>query len=154
MTKSKNSATMKATTKVVAKGQEAKAAKPAPAAKPTKAKTPQAVNAVKTPQNDEQRTAKQDALAAAAAKGKTPKAPAVAKAKKIGGLDAAALVLNTKGEPMTCKAIMDEVLSKGMWKTNGKTPAATIYAAMLREITKKGDKSRFKKTDRGLFAAA
>jgi len=136
MTKSKNSVATKATTKVVAKGQEAKAAKPAPAAKTapavktTKAKTPPVVNAAKTPQ-----------------------AATVAKPKKIGGLDAAALVLKAKGEPMTCKAIMDEILAKGMWKTNGKTPAATIYAAMLREITKKGDQSRFKKTDRGLFAA-
>jgi len=130
MTKSKNSVATKATTKVVAKGQEAKAAKPAPAAKTTKAKTPPVVNAAKTPQTT-----------------------TVAKAKKIGGLDAAALVLKAKGEPMTCKAIMDEILAKSMWKTNGKTPAATIYAAMLREITKKGDASRFKKTDRGLFAA-
>jgi len=130
MTKSKNSVATKATTKVVAKGQEAKAAKPAPAAKTTKAKTPPVVNAAKTPQTT-----------------------TVAKAKKIGGLDAAALVLKAKGEPMTCKAIMDEILAKSMWKTNGKTPAATIYAAMLREITRKGDQSRFKKTDRGLFAA-
>jgi len=127
MTKSKNSVATKATTKVVAKGQEAKAAKPAPAAK--------TAPAVKT------------------TKAKTPQAATVAKPKKIGGLDAAALVLKAKGEPMTCKAIMDEILAKGMWKTNGKTPAATIYAAMLREITKKGDQSRFKKTDRGLFAA-
>jgi len=133
MTKSKNSVATKATTKVVAKGQEAKAAKPAPAAKPTKAKTPQ------TPP--------------VATVAKTPQAATVAKPKKIGGLDAAALVLKAKGEPMTCKAIMDEILAKGMWKTNGKTPAATIYAAMLREITRKGDQSRFKKTDRGLFAA-
>jgi len=129
MTKSKNSVATKATAKVVAKGQQAKAAKPAPAAKTGKAKTPPVVNAVKTPQ-----------------------ATTAAKTKKIGGLDAAAMILKAKGEPMTCKAIMDEILAKSMWKTNGKTPAATIYAAMLREI-RKGPQSRFRKTDRGLFAA-
>ena len=34
----------------------------------------------------------------------------------------------------------------------GKTPHATLYAAMLREIANKGAKARFKKVDRGLFA--
>jgi len=36
----------------------------------------------------------------------------------------------------------------------GKTPAATIYAAMIREITAKGPSSRFQKVSRGRFAAA
>ena len=35
---------------------------------------------------------------------------------------------------------------------NGKTPHATLNAAMLREIGVKGGESRFKKTGRGLFA--
>ena len=40
------------------------------------------------------------------------------------------------------------------WKTNGKTPAATIYAAMLRESVKLGDKSRFARGEvRGQFYA-
>ena len=34
----------------------------------------------------------------------------------------------------------------------GKTPASTLYAAILREITAKGDASRFVKTERGKFA--
>lgn len=42
-------------------------------------------------------------------------------------------------------------LDKGYWSTGGKTPAATIYAAIITEISKKGDKSRFRKVDRGMF---
>ena len=33
-----------------------------------------------------------------------------------------------------------------------KTPAATLYSAILREITTKGKESRFEKTERGKFA--
>ncbi len=40
---------------------------------------------------------------------------------------------------------------EGLWKTGGKTPAATLYSAILGEITTKGSEARFKKTDRGQF---
>ncbi len=72
--------------------------------------------------------------------------------KKMSGLDAAAKVLSEAGEPMRCKEIVETMIAKGYWKTGGKTPSATIYAAVLREIQKKGKDARFKKTDRGLFA--
>jgi hypothetical protein len=55
---------------------------------------------------------------------------------------------------MTCKAMLEEMLAKGLWKTDGKTPAATLNAAIHREIATKGNESRFKKTDRGLFDLA
>ena len=45
------------------------------------------------------------------------------------------------------------MLDKGLWTTGGKTPHATIYAAILREIQTKGGEARFKKTDRGLFTS-
>jgi hypothetical protein len=79
---------------------------------------------------------------------KAPKAP---KERKPSGLDVAAQVLADKGEPMTCKDIVETMLAKGMWTTGGKTPAATIYSAMLREIDGKPGESRFVKTGRGLF---
>ncbi|MCC7350201.1 MAG: winged helix-turn-helix domain-containing protein [Phycisphaerales bacterium] len=79
------------------------------------------------------------------------KAPAEPKAKKTSGLDAAAQVLADAGQPMRCKDMVETMLAEGIWKTGGKTPAATIYAAILREIQTKGSESRFKKTDRGLF---
>ncbi len=44
--------------------------------------------------------------------------------------------------------------AKGYWKSpGGQTPASTLYAAIAREINTKGQDARFKKTDRGLFAA-
>ena len=73
------------------------------------------------------------------------------KLRKPSGLDAAAQVLTKAKEPMRCKDIVDAMLSKGLWTTSGKTPHATIYAAIIREISKKGKEARFKKTDRGLF---
>jgi hypothetical protein len=43
--------------------------------------------------------------------------------------------------------------AKGYWTSpNGQTPAATLYSALLKEITKKAAASRFQKTDRGQFA--
>lgn len=77
--------------------------------------------------------------------------PKPAKAKKASGLDAAAQVLKDAKQPMRCREIVQTMLDKGMWATSGKTPHATIYAAILREINTKGKDARFKKTDRGLF---
>ena len=72
-------------------------------------------------------------------------------AKRASGLDAAAKVLGEAGEPMSCKAIVEKMLAEKLWQTKGKTPQSTIYAAIVREIVAKGDKARFKKTDRGKF---
>ena len=72
-------------------------------------------------------------------------------AKRASGLDAAAKVLGEAGEPMSCKTIVEKMLAEKLWQTKGKTPQSTIYAAIVREIAAKGDKARFKKTDRGKF---
>ena len=77
-----------------------------------------------------------------------------AKERKAGGLDAAAQVLADAGEPLNTKDMVDRMLAKGLWSTGGKTPAATIYAAILRECATKGDQSRFRKTERGKFELA
>jgi hypothetical protein len=79
--------------------------------------------------------------------------PKPVKARKASGLDAAAQVLKDARQPMRCRDIVRIMLDKGMWTSDGKTPHATIYAAMLREIQTKGKKARFKKTDRGLFTS-
>jgi hypothetical protein len=43
--------------------------------------------------------------------------------------------------------------AKGLWSSpNGKTPEATLYAAMIREIRTKGSEARFQKVERGMFA--
>ena len=86
--------------------------------------------------------------------GKAKKTASEPKPKKTSGLDAAYEVLKAKGEPMTCKEIVEEMLGKGLWQTKGHTPSATIYSAILREIDAKPGESRFVKTGRGTFAAA
>ena len=85
--------------------------------------------------------------------GKDPVAKIATKAdRKPSGLDLAAKVLADAGEPLKAKQIAERAIAAG-WKTNGKTPEATLYAAMTREIAKKGDAARFRKADRGLFEA-
>lgn len=74
--------------------------------------------------------------------------------KPLSGLDAAALVLREAGEPLDTKAMIARILERRLWATSGKTPAATIYSAIIREIMAKGSSSRFQKVDRGRFAAA
>ena len=74
--------------------------------------------------------------------------------KRPSGLDAAAQVLAEANEPLNCKEMVARMLAKGLWRTSGKTPSSTIYAAIIREISTRGDKARFKKTDRGKFEVA
>ncbi len=74
---------------------------------------------------------------------------------KMSALDAAAKVLAESGEPMTSKAMIDAMAAKGYWTSpGGKTPQATLYAAIIREIQTKGAEARFTKTERGHFALA
>ena len=72
--------------------------------------------------------------------------------KKLSALDAAAKVLGESKEPMNTKSMIEAMASKGYWKSpGGKTPHATLYSAILREIDSKGVEARFKKSDRCLF---
>ena len=76
------------------------------------------------------------------------------KAKKVSALDAAAQVLATAKEPMNTRQMIEAMAAKGLWTSpGGKTPHATLYSAILREINEKGKDSRFTKTERGKFAA-
>jgi hypothetical protein len=71
---------------------------------------------------------------------------------KPGGLNGAVRVLEEAGGgPLGCSEMVKQMLEKGYWKTGGKTPAATIYSAIIREIKVKGAASRFHKTERGKF---
>jgi len=72
----------------------------------------------------------------------------------LSGLDAAVIVLREARAPLNAQDLVGLMLERGLWKTEGKTPAATIYAAMIREIRSKGSASRFLKADRGRFSAA
>jgi hypothetical protein len=97
---------------------------------------------------------------AAAAKGKKPKAdkttktPKAPKPKRVSALDAAAQVLAASEVPMRAKEMIAAMEAKSLWKSpGGKTPEATLYAAIIREIAAKGAAARFKKHERGVFVA-
>jgi hypothetical protein len=82
---------------------------------------------------------------------KAPKAEK-AKAKKTSALDAAARVLGEAGKPMNCQEMIAAMAAKGYWTSpGGKTPAATLYSAILRELKTKKSEARFRKTERGKF---
>jgi molybdopterin-guanine dinucleotide biosynthesis protein len=117
-------------------------------------------------QDHEVPTAKEvanNAAVDAAAKGKkskapkTPKAPKPAKepkTKRVSALDAAAQVLAASQVPMRAKEMIAAMEAKGLWTSpGGKTPEATLYAAIIREIAAKGTAARFKKHERGVFVA-
>jgi len=85
-------------------------------------------------------------------KPKRPQPTREPKPKRISGLDAAAKVLEETGEPISVKQIVELAEQKGYWKSpGGKTPSATVYSAMIREIAKKGSEARFRKAERGRF---
>ena len=86
-------------------------------------------------------------------KAKEHRQPKEPKAKKVSCLDAAAQILADATQPMNCQELIDAMVTKGLWSSpKGKTPAATLYSAILRELATKGSASRFTKTERGKFA--
>jgi HB1, ASXL, restriction endonuclease HTH domain len=89
----------------------------------------------------------------AAKASKRTKAGADPVAGKLSQLGAAAKVLAEEGRPMTCKEMVEVMAARGYWESPaGKTPWATLYSAMLRELTTKGERSRFAKAERGKFS--
>ncbi len=124
-----------------------KAAK-APATK-TKAKAEERTGDAPQSQLDLEETKKLEAARAKKAKAK----PADGEPKKLSALDAAARLLAETKQPMNCKEMINAISAKGYWTSpGGKTPHATLYSAILRELATKGKEARFVKTERGKFA--
>jgi len=74
--------------------------------------------------------------------------------KRLSALAAAHKVLCEATEPLNVQQMIEAMTTKGYWTSpGGKTPHATLYSAILRELAK-GEASRFVKTDRGRFVAA
>ena len=85
---------------------------------------------------------------------KKDKAKTEPKDKKLSAIDAAVQVLAASKEPLSTKQMIEAMGAKGLWTSpGGKTPHATLYSAILREINEKGKDARFTKTERGRFAA-
>jgi ethanolamine utilization cobalamin adenosyltransferase len=76
------------------------------------------------------------------------------KPKKMSAIDAAAKVLADSKQAMNAKELIEAMSAKGLWTSpGGATPWATLYSAIIRELTLKGKEARFEKTERGKFAA-
>ncbi len=119
-----------------------------PAAKAT---TKKAASAKRTGDAPRAKKAKLQATDKPRANGK-PKADT--NPKPISALEAAAKVLAEAKGPMNTKEMIDAMAAQGLWKSpGGKTPHATLYSAILREIGTKGKEARFKKTERGKFTS-
>jgi len=97
-----------------------------------------------------------------ATKGKpaTPAAPKVTRAKparegtpkRLSAISAAADILRRSKTPMRAQELITAMDQQGLWRSpGGKTPHATLYAAIIREIATKGTAARFRKVDRGQF---
>ena len=71
----------------------------------------------------------------------------------LNALDAAHRILREARKPLSCQQIIDRMIKRKFWRTEGATPQNTLNAAMARDICANGVKSRFIKTGRGLFAA-
>ena len=79
----------------------------------------------------------------------TPTAPT-----KMSQIQAAIAVLKKARKPMSCKAMVEAMEAQKLWSSpGGKTPHATLYASILRDISR-GDEARFAKVDRGQFTLA
>ena len=76
-----------------------------------------------------------------------PEKKASAKAtgdKKLSAINAAAKVLESSGEALTAKELIDAMSAKGLWTSpGGKTPHATLYSALIREITLEAQRRPF-----------
>ena len=70
----------------------------------------------------------------------------------MSALSAVERLLVETGSPLGYLEITRSILSKSYWKTEGKTPEATINAQLAVEIKKHGSDSRFQRTAPGIFA--
>ncbi len=131
------------------KGKGTKMAKAPAEAQPAQTSGPTGEDTAKA----EPGTGTEPAAAEKTDKPKRTRAKKEPKEKRMSGLDAAAKVLEESGQPMTCKEMVEASEAKGYWKSpGGKTPHATLYSAIAREIKAKGDEARFSKADRGKFS--
>ena len=70
---------------------------------------------------------------------------------KMSQMQATMKALGSARKPMSCREIMEAITKKKLWSSpGGKTPEATLYASILRDL-RKGKDSRFKKTAPGRF---
>ena len=152
----KAEAASKPSPEALEKAEKAKAAKQAAEKKESIAKAafeqgliPESAFKVLQAEAEKARTAYKEA--AQAAKGYGPGSGGRCKGL-MSGVDAAIKVLSESKEAMQVGAICDKAMEQGLWNPDGQTPAATLSAAIQREL-KKGEESRIVKVRQGYFTA-
>jgi hypothetical protein len=76
------------------------------------------------------------------------------KPKKLSMIKVALQVLKYRKVALTCTELIDVIATEKLWTSpGGKTPVATLYAAISRSIKDEGKASAFRKTERGRFEA-
>ena len=70
----------------------------------------------------------------------------------LSALDAAMKVLQESKSPLHYQEITKRILAAGLWKSEGKTPEATINARLAVDVKTKGKASAFRRAGRGIFA--
>jgi restriction system protein len=70
----------------------------------------------------------------------------------MSALSAIESLLTEMGTPLHYLEITRLILERGLWKTAGKTPEATVNALLAVDIKKHGSNSRFQRTGEGMFA--
>jgi len=70
----------------------------------------------------------------------------------MSALSAVETLLTEVGTPLHYREITRLVLERGLWKTEGKTPEATVNALLAVDIKKHAANSRFQRTSEGMFA--
>jgi hypothetical protein len=65
--------------------------------------------------------------------------------------DAAYEVLKAAGEPLHKDVLTERMIANGLWKSEGKTPSATVGAILGTEITELGSASRFIRREPNVF---
>ena len=87
--------------------------------------------------------------AAPKAKAKPAKKSEPSKNGKLSAIDAAAKVLGEYKEPMNTRGMIEAMAKKGYWTSpGGATPWATLYSAILSEITQRVRGARAERTPR------
>jgi hypothetical protein len=133
----------------------------APRAKPTPGATKRTVAGTKAAPANAKPKAADAANPPKAAPARKPATGATrprAKAR-MSALDAAAQVLvglpsKAAAEGLSAGELIERMARERLWVSpGGKTPAATLYAAMVREISKRKDESRFRRPAPGRFAS-
>jgi len=70
---------------------------------------------------------------------------------QMSAISAAYRVLSESDRPMRAGEITDMAMKQGYWHSDAPTPDATISSAIIMEMKRKGERSRFVKVGPGLF---